>query len=69
MKIVRSAFALFALSKGASAWSSNAVTYRLRVGRSALYPSLAALHSFTVEQAGETATESFRLKFKGEVRT
>ena len=65
--------AVFALTKGsASAWSSpSALQSKIGFGRCApsLYRSFAALHSFTVDQAGEVGTDSFRLFFKGEVRT
>jgi len=71
IKMMRFSFAaVFALTKGsASAWSSpSALQSKIGFGRCApaLYRSFAALHSFTLDQAGEVGTDSFRLFFKGE---
>jgi hypothetical protein len=58
MKLSVSALALLALSGSANAWSTS---IRVTGARSL---SAAALFGVSTEQAGETATESFRLNFK-----
>jgi inorganic pyrophosphatase len=60
MKLSLSAVTLLALSGSANAWSSS---IRVSGARSL---TAAALFGYSTEQAGETATESFRLNFMDE---
>lgn len=55
---------LLALSKGVAGWATGAPLSVL--GRRTFVPSLTALLSYSSEQEGSAATESFRLKFKDE---
>jgi inorganic pyrophosphatase len=56
--------ASFALAQGVAGWAT--VAPLSGAGRRTFVPSLTTLLSYTSEQVGETATESFRLQFKGE---
>jgi inorganic pyrophosphatase len=58
-----SPLALLAFASTASAWASRSPASRVAFRKSI---AAAALFSVSTEQAGEVATESFRLKFKGE---
>jgi hypothetical protein len=76
MRVIHSSslVGLLTLTK-ASAWSSissSGFCGKCRIGFGRCLPSsawfpLSALHSFSVDQEGETGTESFRLFFKGKV--